>query len=70
MESKNAPAQRKTPKAGSDYPRNYAEFMAFSSRGSWADTGIQIGRAAPSALPPSVQRIASLAKLGGRWYRK
>ena len=29
MESKNAPAQRKTPNAGSEYPRNYAEFLAW-----------------------------------------
>ena len=31
MESKGAPSQRKTPKAGVDYPRNYAEFMAWFS---------------------------------------
>jgi transposase-like protein len=29
MESKNAPSQRKAPKAGVDYPRNYAEFLAW-----------------------------------------
>ena len=31
MESRIAPSQRKTPKAGVDYPRNYAEFMAWFS---------------------------------------
>ncbi|AOU97705.1 hypothetical protein BI364_06795 [Acidihalobacter yilgarnensis] len=31
MGSKSAPSQRKTPKAGVDYPRNYAEFMAWFS---------------------------------------
>ena len=29
MESKGTPAQRKTPKEGIDYPRNYAEFLAW-----------------------------------------
>ena len=31
MESKATPAQRKSPKAGVGYPRNYAEFMAWFS---------------------------------------
>lgn len=31
MQSKRDPSQRKVPKAGGDYPRNYAEFMAWFS---------------------------------------
>lgn len=31
MESKSAHSQRKTPKAGVDYPRNCADFMAWFS---------------------------------------